>query len=168
MAVGRQDLMVSSVEGRLPQEPWQQALGAVRALLQATSAFQSDYPGTLELLRRALRSPEEETAALLMLGLLETDYSAALVDQLVSASLSHRNALRVRQILGRLPHDQAERVVPPAVWRQLQETGDYDAYRRMAELLSHLGLHGALSQLSDQALKSSDPDIREVGEDFAG
>jgi hypothetical protein len=160
--------MMSSVERGLPHEPWQQALGAVRALLQAMTALQSDYPGTLELLRRALRNPEEETAALMVLGLLETDYSGALVDQLVSASLSHRNALRVRQILGRLPHGQTVRVVPPAVWRQLKETGDYDAYRRMAELLSHLGLRGALSQLSAEALKSSDPDIREVGEDFAG
>ncbi len=97
---------------------------------------------------------------MLMLGLLETDYSAALVDRLVSASLSHRNALRVRQVLGRLPHDQAKRIVPPAVWRQLQETGDYDAYRRMAELLSHLGLRGALRQLSAQALKNSDPTSR--------
>jgi len=104
---------------------------------------------------------------LLMLGLLDTDYSEALVDQLVSASLSHRNALRVRQILGRLPHDQAERIVPPAVWRQLHQTDDYDAYRRMAELLSHLGLYGALGELSAEALKSSDPDIREVGDDFA-
>jgi len=100
--------------------------------------------------------------------LLDTDYSAALIDELVSASLSHRNALRVRQILGRLPHAQAKHVVPPAVWRQLQATADYDAFRRMAELLSHLGLRGALSQLSAQALKSSDPDIREVGADFAG
>jgi hypothetical protein len=131
------------------------------------TALQSDYPGTLESLCRALGSPKWEPAALLMLGLLETDYSEALVDQLVSASLSHRNALRVRQILGRLPHGHAERIVPPAVWRQLEETGDYDAYRRMAELLSHLGLYNALSQLSNQALQSGDPDIREVGEDFA-
>jgi hypothetical protein len=114
-----------------------------------------------------MRSLEDEPVALLMLGLLETDFSEALVGQLVSASLSHRNALRVRQILGRLPHDQAERIVPPAVWDQLRETDDYDAYRRLAELLAHLGLHAALSQLSAQALMSGDPDIREVGEDFA-
>ncbi len=37
----------------------------------------------------------------------------------------------------------------------------------MAELLSHLGLREALNQLSVQALRSSDPDVREVGEDFA-
>lgn len=159
--------MSGSAEGGTPQDLWQQALAAVKVLFQVMSALQSDYPGTLESLRRGLRSPEGEAAALLVLGLLEIDYSEALVDQLVSASLSHRNALRARQILGRLHHDQAERIVPSAVWRQLQETDDYDAYRRMAELLSHLGLYDALSQLSAQALRSGDPDIREVGEDFA-
>jgi hypothetical protein len=150
-----------------PRESWQRAVDALRALIPAIGALQSDYPGTLESLRHALRVLEDEPAALLLLGVLEPEYSEALVDELVSASLSHRNALRVRLILGRLPHVQAERIVPPAVWRRLQDTGDYDAYRRMAELLSHLGLREALSQLSAQALASEDPDIREVGEDFA-
>jgi hypothetical protein len=150
-----------------PRESWRRAVDALGTLIPAIGALQSDYPGTLELLRHALRVLEDEPAALLLLGVLDPEYSEALVDELVSASLSHRNALRVRLILGRLPHVQAARIVPPAVWRQLQETGDYDAYRRMAELLSHLGLRQALSQLSAQALANDDPDIREVGEDFA-
>jgi hypothetical protein len=159
--------MADSFKGIPSQDSWQQTLLMLRALLKAMSALQSDYPGTLELLRGAMSGSEDESTALLMLGLMETEYSEALVGQLVSASLSHGNTLRVRQILGRLPHDQAERIVPPVVWDQLKETGDYDAYRRMAELLAHLGLHAALSQLSARALMSSDPDIREVGEDFA-
>lgn len=148
-------------------ESWQRVLGSLRELTPAIGALEADYPGTLEALRSALRVTEDEPIVLLLLSLLEPAYSEALVDQLVSASLSHRNALRVRLILGRLPHSHAERMVPPAVWRQLRETGDDDAYRRMAELLSHLGLREALNQLSAQALRSSDPDIREVGEDFA-
>src|ERR1700722_590294 len=149
------------------RESWQRAIDALMVLGAAIGALQADYPGTLESLRRALCVLEDEPAALLLLGLLDSEYAAALVDELVSASLSHRNALRVRLILGWLPHDQAERTVPLAVWRQLQKTSDYDAYRRMAELLSHLGLREALSRLSARALASSDPDIREVGEDFS-
>jgi hypothetical protein len=149
-----------------PRDAWQQALNSLRALRQATRILGSDYPGTLELLRAALRGPEEP-AALTLLGLLETDYSRALVSELVSAALSHGNALIARQLLGRLPHDEAEQIIPPAVWRQLAETDDYDAYRRMAELLSHLGLESALSELTSRARQSSDPDIREVGDDFA-
>jgi hypothetical protein len=153
--------------GEDSRESWQRAIDALRALVPAVGALQADYPGTLESLRHALCALDDEPAALVLLGLLDSEYSEALVDELVSASLSHRNALRIRLILGRLPHDQAERIVPPAVWRLLQETGDYDAYRRMAELLSHLGLREALSRLSAQALASDDPDIREAGEDFA-
>lgn len=160
--------MAGSVAGGRSDDAWSEAVRTARTLFGKIRALQSDFPGTLESLRGALRIPEEQPLALLILGLLETDFSETLVDQLVSASLSHGNALRARQVLGRLPHDQAERAVPPAVWRQLRETGDYDAYRRMAELLSHLGLKDALSRLSAEALKSSDPDIREVGEDFAG
>jgi hypothetical protein len=36
----------------------------------------------------------------LVLAMLETDFTVALADQLVSASLSHWHALRIRQILG--------------------------------------------------------------------
>lgn len=159
--------MAGSAAGDMPGDAWPEAVRLARLLFHRVGALQSDYPGTLEALRSALRVPEDQPMALLILGWLETGYSEALVDELVSAALSHRNALRVREVLGRLPHDLAERVVPPAVWRQLRETGDYDAYRRMAELLLHLGLRDALTQLSAEALQSSDPDIREVGEDFA-
>jgi hypothetical protein len=47
-------------------------------------------------------------------------------------------------------------------------TLDYDVYRRLAELLSHLGLHEALQELRRRAAASNDPDIREVAEDFTG
>jgi hypothetical protein len=149
------------------REAWPEAARVLRELVPAIGALAGDYPGTLEALRRNLNVNEDEQVALMLLSLLDPAFSEALIDRLVSASLSHRNALRIRWILGRLPRDQAESIVPPAVWRTLQETGDDDAYRRMAELLWHLGLREALSQLAAQALKSSDPDIREVGEDFS-
>lgn len=160
--------MTDSGPGMSSEDPWSQSLVALEELLKATRVLQLDYPSTLESLRSAMRSPKDEAAALLLLGWLDSDYTEALVGELVSASISHRHALRVRQILGRLSHEEAVQIVPPAVWHQLQETGDDDAYRRLAELLAHLGLHDALSQLSAQALMSSDPDIREVGEDFSG
>jgi hypothetical protein len=85
---------------------------------------------------------------------------------LVSTALSHREALRVRQILGRVAHNDLEAAVPPVVWEQLKTTPDYDAYRRLAELLAYLGLDEALQELRHRALGSDDPDVREVGEDF--
>jgi hypothetical protein len=148
------------------EDTWQQAIGTFKVLFRLTTTLANDYPGTVESLRHNLQGPDSDYT-LLMLNLLDVDYTEALIDELVSNSLSHRKALRVRQVLGRLSHESAEHLVPPAVWRQLHDTSDYDAYRRMAELLSHLGLYDALGHLSTRALASSDPDIREVGEDFA-
>jgi hypothetical protein len=53
-------------------------------------------------------------------------------------------------------------------WKWVEITLDYDVYRRLAELLSHLGLHEALQELRRRAAASNDPDIREVAEDFTG
>jgi hypothetical protein len=157
---------VSSVQEDRPDRPWRGILDEAEALFIQVTGLESDHRRTLEALRGALRSRKGETAALLVLGFPDAEYLELLVDELVAVSLSHRSALRGREILGRLPHAKAEQVVPSAVWRLLRETGDYDAYRRMAELLSHLGLREALGQLCAQALRSDDLDIREVGDDF--
>lgn len=54
------------------------------------------------------------------------------------------------------------------MWRQLAETDDFNAYRRMAELLDYLGLADALQQLAATAAASDDPDTREVGSEYGG
>jgi hypothetical protein len=138
------------VEG-LPLRSWQQVFDAAKELTWAMAEMDTDAIVTREALRQALDSTGDETAAIMALGWLDVAYSEALVDELVGVALSHRSALRGRELLGRHPYAQAGRIVPSAVWRLLQEANDYDAYRRMAELLSHLGLNTALSELCDQA-----------------
>ena len=151
----------------MSRDAWRDALAAAKALALTASTLNADDSETIATLKHALRSAEDEGAALILLGYLDAGFTISLVNQVVEASLSHRHALRARELLGRLPHGEASRVVPPAVLRQLEETGDYDAYRRLAEVLSHLGLADALRDLSNRALESSDPDVREVGQDFA-
>lgn len=150
-----------------PQDAWPRALAGVAALSAAVGELHADYAALLGLLADALADPIERGPALHVLSYLDEDYTIALADRLVAASLSHRDALAVREVLGRLSWQEAARVVPPAVWAQLDETGDDDAYRRLAELLRHLGLTEALRRLCQRALASDDPDVREVGEDFA-
>lgn len=150
-----------------PHEAWQCALRDIRALAGSASILQSDRPATISMLSDALTGVGERTAALRLLCFLDTSFTLALVDSLVPVALSHADTLFVRQALGRLPFDEAARAVPPAVWRQLDETGDDDAYRALAELLRYLGLTAALQQLCERALDSDDPGVREVSEDFA-
>jgi hypothetical protein len=158
--------MSEPADGR--EEAWQRAVGRVAALAADMSALGRDQAALLDRLAVALADPGERGLALDLLGFLGTDYTVALTGRLVAVSLSHRDALKVRQVLGRVPAGDAVRVVPPAVWSQLAETSDDDAYRRLAELLQHLGLAEALGQLCARAAASGDPDVREVGADFAG
>jgi hypothetical protein len=147
-------------------ETWHRALEAASALNQATAAFRAHPNEALALLSAGLKDRTQVRRTLLVLSYLGPDYIVALADTLVYMAQSHRDALLVRQILGRLRHDQAEALVPPAVWRRLGDHEDDEAYRRMAELLYHLGLTGALRQLTRRALASEDPNMRDVGLEF--
>jgi hypothetical protein len=88
-----------------------------------------------------------------------------LLPELVEMAQSHRWAGYARHAIGAARSDQiipALRQLLPAVL----QTADYDSYRRLAELLSHIRAWHLLGELCQRALASDDTDIREVGEDF--
>lgn len=147
------------------EDPFGQAMELAGSLYTASYALQADQAAALDRLRAELAGVRTRQA-LLLLANLHPDYTVALADLLVVRALSHRDALLVRQLFGRLPRDEAADVVPAAVRHQLAATGDEDAYRRLAELLYHLGLDDALRELAEAALGSDDPAAREVGEEF--
>lgn len=168
MGMGREDLMGDDESSLDSMELWRRAIAESGVLLGTLAELRADRHSLLARLGGALSSREEELPALLLLGCLENDYTIELVGPVVQTCLSHRYALIARQLLGRLPFDDAVRFVPPAVWQQLDATPDDDAYRRCAELLQHLGLGDALGDLCERAQLSGDPNVREVGEDFSG
>jgi hypothetical protein len=146
---------------------WQQALAAAASLHQATGALGDKPDETLTLLAGGLRDTGEQHRALLLLGYLDPRYAVALADILVDVARNRGDSLLVSQIFGRLSRDQAQSAVPAAVWRLLARGEDVVAYRRMAELLYHLGLTAALHRLCVHALASEDPGMQDVGADFA-
>lgn len=99
----------------------------------------------VELTRGASRE------ALAVLAALSTDLLPELVDPLLRVAPAERHTLAVRGLLGRLPAAE----------------GDEWAYRRMAELLDHPGLTGALRQLCRMAAESTGPGVREVADDYS-
>jgi hypothetical protein len=149
-----------------PTAAWLEAVSAAGSLASAAASLRRNETETVGLLGNALRGATERDAAILVLRYLGDSFIRNLVGDLVTLALSHRNALAARQLLGQLSHSDSVELVPPAVWNQLDETGDYDAYRRMAELLKHLGLDAALGGLCRRAADSDDEDIREVAADF--
>lgn len=143
-----------------------EALEAAGHLNRALGPLRIDRDGTKSRLRAALRQPEQEVEAILLLETLSTEQTRALIDVLLNHALRVRHTLLIRNLLGRLTWSEAKEIVPPAVWRLLDDAGDGDDFRRMAELLDHLGLYEALQELCARAGVSTDDDVREVAEDF--
>lgn len=149
-------------------QEWPRALAAAGALWQAAAGLRADYPTALEFLREALRGSQHTSSALILLRILDADYTVALIDELVALSTSHTYALAAREVLGMLSYADAAHLVPPAIWALVEQPDPYpdDTYLRCAELLDHLGLTGALRELLQRARASDDPDVREVAEDY--
>ncbi|WP_203707398.1 hypothetical protein [Asanoa iriomotensis] len=140
----------------------------MRAAAQAAAELHRNLDSSgdaLHVLTTALQHPSSRRTALIALSVLETDVTAALVAPVVEASLSHRDALLARQVIGRIPYRVYEAAVPGVV-NDLLADADDDTYRRLAELLDHLGLDPQLELLCERAASSDDPDIREVAADF--
>jgi hypothetical protein len=141
-------------------------LRRVEDLLLAAAALEREPDRLTAELRDALRSGVDRRDALFLLGVLDLQYTSDLVPEVVRAALSHGDADVARRTLGALDADEAAELVPPAVRAVLAAEPDDDAYRRMAELLDHLGLADALAELCEAAAASEDPDVQEVAEDF--
>lgn len=143
-------------------EDFASAMDLMHALLRIRPRLSS--PSAIAELRERLRAPERQ-AALFVLLIVDVTVVAQLVPELFTALLRPRDTELVRGILGRLPRDARQPLVRSEVARRI-ETADDDEYRRIAELLYDLGQHDDLRDLVARALAHSDPDIREVGQDF--
>ena len=133
--------------------------------LKTRLAILQSEEGFVDALRLNLGSAERRLKSLIALQLLDAKSTELLLPEVLALSLSHRDALHVRELLGRLPRPYLDEHLPPLVDELLLER-DYDTFRRMAELLRHLGLDTSLTALLDQAQDDPDPEIREVANDF--
>lgn len=148
------------------RDAFSEALEAADRLNRALGPLRIDREGAKDRLRSALRQPEQEVQAILLLDTLSTEPTKGLIDVLLDHALRDRYTVLIRNLLGRLAWSEAKEIVPPAVWRLLDKADEGDDYRRMAELLDHLGLHEALQELCVRASDSIDEDVREVAGDF--
>lgn len=157
---------VDGRSGRAQSQEWQNALEAAGALHMAVSRLAADKDTALALLADALRTGTQRRRALLLLSFLDPAYTIALADLLVELAISHRDGLLIRQILGRPRFVEVADVVPAVAWRTLDDIGDDDAYRMLADLLNHLGLYEARHRLRGRALASQDPYVHAAGEEI--
>ena len=90
----------------------------------------------LSSLKERLDDPAGRAKALLLLELLDTSATERVIDILLPLALSERYALRVRQILGRVPFGEAVALLQPHLRAGLRTADSLDC-RRYAELALH-------------------------------
>jgi hypothetical protein len=152
----------------VPNEPpeWSRAVDAAEELLVAMGALIATGTDVSRPLRSSLTSLDSRRIALLLVAVMDWSVTVAVIDVVVPMCCSDRHAMLVREILGRLPHTVATRLIPPIVRAELARADDH-SYRRYAELLRHLGLKDDLAELVNRANKSGDSTLADVAQDFA-
>jgi hypothetical protein len=146
-------------------ERWQAILDAERRYLLACAAL--TMPEMLSVLREVLPGGPGQATALRLVRTLPDEQVRELVPELFRAALVSRAEilLPAREALGRLDGGWLSIALGPEVDRTLVDA-DWEAYRRLAELLHGLGQAALLARVVASAGRSDDEDIREVADDF--
>lgn len=119
--------------------------------------------------RAALRGRELNltATALTYLATTSTEFTVALIDDLLYMAGSDRYTIAVAELLGRLSYEDLRKLVPAAVERALEvDDVDYGDWFRMADVLNYLGLYEALRALVDKARDHIDGDVRELADSY--
>lgn len=147
---------------------------AYQAIQEATyqiSVFYADKWTAIEELRDALSMRSDRVhQALQILALLPPLYTEEVIPELLWRAVSETYSDKIQWLLGRMPYRESARVVPAAVYKQIQQDSHqpdlYWTYRQMGMILENLGLYDELDTLAGKAQSSHDPDVREAGDDF--
>lgn len=154
-----------SDRGRSPE--WEAVVEAEERFAQALAAIPRDDLGPI--LSLALADFSSRRAALRVLA----GGTPELISEVLSAVeplllISHSLLQECRRLITRLPREQMLDYLGSLTRKVVHDTAaDYEQYRRLAELLRSGEAQDLLDVLVRSALQSSDPDIHEVGEDFA-
>ncbi|MFC3896413.1 hypothetical protein ACFOWZ_33475 [Lentzea rhizosphaerae] len=124
----------------------------------------------VEVLREGLNRLPWRRPALAVLGSSGPEISSQLLPELFElASVSHSLIGEVRKCILRVPGELLKPQIAVHVERLTADRqSDYEAYRRIAELLVIMKDWELLDYLVNAASMSSDVDIREVAADFDG
>lgn len=140
-------------------------VGALREAEQCAAGI--DRKALRDFVRVRLREGREADAALLVAETLQGADLVDLVPELVALARNDEYGERIRELLARIPFDEAAELVVPealAVICAPRFNADYWDVWNQALLLHHLGYHRALRHVVEIADSSCNPDMRMVGE----
>lgn len=164
---------MSSPSGAADDLLWQRLVDAERRyyaanmeLYNARTALLNSDADVLVLVRRALSYPPEWAPALRLLLQLDESRRREMFPMLVElASTAHGNIQLARDVLLSLDRQWLLEHIPAEIERILRQSATYEEYRRFAELLDMVR-SPYLATLVEKAAMSTDPDIREVADDY--
>ncbi len=147
-------------------EAWEQMAKAEEAYFAARRAMYA--AGFEEQFVAALSSARGRGPALRALATAPLDKRMSLLPVLFDLALETENEIvAVREVIASFDEGWLSFALQPLVqafWDRPKLT-DWE-YRRLAELLSGLNQQTLLAEVVERAARESDPDIREVAEDF--
>ena len=160
-------------------DAWHDLVDKETAFTKARMAFGRRASDRAEVLLRALYYPADRGPALrvICLPLLNGEERQLLLPKLLDLApvYSERDIGLVLQALrmydiewfegAAAPH--CSRSTRPSFLRTLLEEGSYEEFGNIAATLNELGARSLLGELVDRALAHPDPDVREVGTEYA-
>lgn len=149
-----------------PSPAWAAVVQAEERFALAVAAIpREDLQGVLSW---ALDDFTSRRAALRILGGADPQLVAEVLPALEPLLLvSHSLLQECRRVLLRLPRGEVLDYLQHLTSAVIADpAADDEAYRRLAELLRTVGADRALGRLVAAAALSTDPDVREVAEDF--
>lgn len=147
------------------QQLWQQFVNQANAYDQSRQVFFQQCKNRIKIIKIALHHPNQRRVALLFFEYLNETERQGLFDDLIDlASVGHSDIELVRQVILSFPQSYLLAQIESSA-KIVLESGTDEEYRRLLELYLEIDI-SLVKRLTDRALKSSDPDISEVGEDF--
>jgi hypothetical protein len=144
---------------------WRHLLNTEIALTQARMNFHASCKDKIAVIQKALQDPAQRGTALRYLFHTKIAERQQVFDTLLElASVGHADIGLCREVILSLPRAWVISTIESRAESLLTEGTD-EEYRRLAELYLELD-PGLVYRLATRALQHSDPDIREVGEEF--
>lgn len=144
---------------------WQRFVEAERAYTAARAHLLTESTSPVSVVRAGLDQPQGRSAALQVAASLPLEQRRELLaDLLALAVYVHGLTREARKIILSLPREWLRANIE-AYAEPILAHEDYEEYRGLLELYSHIGSSLTL-RLAQRAAEHQDPDIREAGEDY--
>ncbi len=150
----------------MSREPWREVVAAEMVYYEKRQKMFD--AGAEQQLRIALSDPTGVATALRILGDAPVELAMSLFDLVFDRAVrTHGPVAAARQVMARLDSGWLFLALRPLVAARLRDpSADWEDYRRVAEVLEQLDQLSILEEVVAIALRSTDPDVREVAEDY--